>query len=120
MLPLINMVFLWLIFFMLAGKPTAEQVSIDPPRSTSPDPSTPQAFTLSMDGQGRLFINADMVQKEDLGLVLAQHPQVGSAASPLVLRAAATVEATKVVDVIHHLRDVGVDQLQLLTITDHG
>ena len=118
-LPLINMVFLLLIFFMLAGKLTAEQMKIEPPRSTSQDPSSPQSVTLSMDAQGRLFLNAELVLQDNLPLALARYPDVGSMDSPLVLRASAAAEATKVVTVMSRLRDGGIDQLQLLTIADH-
>ena len=118
-LPLINMVFLLLIFFMLAGKLTAEQTKIEPPLSASQDPSSPQAVTLSMDAQGRLFLNAEMVPQDNLQLALARYPDVGSTDSPLVLRASAAAEATRVVAVMSRLRDAGIDQLQLLTIVDH-
>ena len=118
-LPLINMVFLLLIFFMLAGKLTAEQVKIEPPLSASQDPSSPQAVTLSMDARGRLFLNARRVPQDNLPLALARHPDVGSVDSPLVLRASAAAEATKVVAVMGRLREAGIEQLQLLTITDH-
>ena len=117
-LPLINMVFLLLIFFMLAGKLTAEQMKIEPPLSTSQDSSSPQAVTLSMDAQGRLFLNAEMVSPDNLRLALAPHPGVGTMDSPLVLRASAAAEATRVVAVMSRLRDAGIEQLQLLTITD--
>lgn len=117
-LPLINMVFLLLIFFMLAGRLTAEQTTIEPPLSTSRDSSSPQAVTLSMDAEGRLFLNAEMVPQDTLQLALARHPDVGDHGSPLVLRASAAAEATKVVAVMGRLRDAGIDQLQLLTIAD--
>ena len=118
-LPLINMVFLLLIFFMLAGKLTAEQMKIEPPLSASQDPSSPQAVTLSMDARGRLFLNARRVPQDNLPLALARHPDVGSVDSPLVLRASAAAEAAKVVAVMGRLREAGIEQLQLLTITDH-
>ncbi|MYI72048.1 MAG: biopolymer transporter ExbD [Synechococcus sp. SB0673_bin_10] len=118
-LPLINMVFLLLIFFMLAGKPTAEQMKIEPPLSTSQDPSSPQAVTLSMDAQGRLFLNAEMVAQDNLQLALARYPDAGNMDAPLVLRASAAAEAAEVVAVISRLRDAGIEQLQLLTIADH-
>lgn len=117
-LPLINIVFLLLIFFMLAGRLTAEQTNIEPPLSTSRDSSSPQAVTLSMDARGRLFLNGSMVPQDHLRLALARYPARGDHGSPLVLRASAAVEATKVVAVMSRLRDAGIDQLQLLTITD--
>lgn len=118
-LPLINMVFLLLIFFMLAGKPAAEQMKIEPPLSTSQDPSSPQAVTLSMDAQGRLFLNAEMVSRDNLQLALARYPDAGSMDAPLVLRASTAAEAAEVVAVMSRLRDAGIEQLQLLTIADH-
>lgn len=118
-LPLINIVFLLLIFFMLAGRLTAEQTNIEPPLSTSRDSSSPQAVTLSMDPQGRLFLNGSMVPQDHLRLALARHPDVGTMDSPLVLRASAAAEAAEVVAVISRLRDAGIEQLQLLTIADH-
>ncbi|KKZ11349.1 MAG: hypothetical protein TE42_08130 [Candidatus Synechococcus spongiarum SP3] len=118
-LPLINMVFLLLIFFMLAGKLTAEQMKIEPPLSISQDPSSPQAMILSMDAQGRLFFHAEMVPQDNLQLALARRQDAGSMDAPLVLRASGAAEATKVVAVMSRLRDAGIDQLQLLTIADH-
>lgn len=118
-LPLINMVFLLLIFFMLAGKPAAEQVKIQPPLSTNRDPSSPQTVTLSMDAQGRLFLDGSMVPQDNLPLALARYPDAGSMDVPLVLRASAAAGATEVVAVMSRLRDAGIQQLQLLTIPDH-
>ena len=118
-LPLINMVFLLLIFFMLAGTPAAEQVKIEPPLSINQDPSSPQAVTLSMDAQGRLFLNGEMAPQDNLKLALAPYPEAGSTDAPLVLRAAAAAGAAEVVAVMSRLRAAGIEQLQLLTVPDH-
>ena len=118
-LPLINMVFLLLIFFMLAGKLTAEQIKIEPPRSISQDPSSPQSVTLSMDAQGRLFLHGELVPQDNLPLALTRYPDAGTMDSPLVLRASAAAAAARVVTVMSRLQDAGIDQLQLLTIADH-
>ena len=68
LIPLINIVFLLLIFFMIAGQ--ISQIAaddIEPPASVSDAPVEPQAYVLTMSRAGQLALNGEPVVLEHLG-----------------------------------------------------
>ena len=113
MLPLINVVFLLLIFFMLVGALDAPDTSdLSPPESlasTAPDDS---AWTVVLDARGQLLLDDQVVSLTDLAVAAIERPPGGVVA----VRADAGIQATDVVDVLDVLRGAGVAKVQLLTI----
>ena len=103
-LPLINVVFLLLIFFMLAGHLAAsDPFEIAPPRSASDD--------------GRLAL--DGVEIEEAGLVALVAVRVAESASLRVqFKADGRSDATQAVAIMEQLREAGVKRLKLLTVSD--
>jgi len=68
LIPLINIVFLLLIFFMIAGQiRPQEQQDIVPPTSASQKPIATPQWLLEMDAQGQLRINGEAVPLAELG-----------------------------------------------------
>ena len=117
-LPLINIVFLLLIFFMLAGKlATFDPFEIAPPHSVSEGPSGGRNLIVLVAADGRLALDGEEMPETALGDAvadwLAEWP-----ASRVQLKADAGSEATLVVAVMERLRDAGVDHLQLLTVPE--
>jgi biopolymer transport protein ExbD len=118
-LPLINVVFLLLIFFMLAGRLTqAAPFSVEPPVSQEaaaaerPTPEAPREAAVLVAADGRLALNGRPLEpaalKAALAAQLAAHPNL-----PVSLKADGDAEAAAVVAVMETLRDAGVRRLQL-------
>jgi biopolymer transport protein ExbD len=117
-LPLVNVVFLLLIFFMLAGRLAAsDPFRIEPPRSTSEGLVEPQETLVLLGADGRLALDGEMLDEAALKAAVAA--RMASAAPPRVrLKADGHAEATRVVAVMELLRAAGVERLKLLTVPD--
>lgn len=115
MIPLINVVFLLLIFFMLTGMLAApEPFQVQPPNSRSDAETTEREGTLLLAADGRLALDGEELAREALPATLHQR----LAAQPdlrLKLKADAEVTAPMLMDLLDELREVGVKRLTLLT-----
>ncbi|MCG8561053.1 MAG: biopolymer transporter ExbD, partial [Hyphomicrobiales bacterium] len=117
-LPLINVVFLLLIFFMLAGRLSAgDPFRVDPPASVSADPAEQRDLVVLVGADGRLALDGEVVEQSALSARLKQ--RLGDGGNGLVrVKADAAVEALQVVEVMEVLRDAGVERLKLLTVPE--
>jgi biopolymer transport protein ExbD len=115
-LPLINVVFLLLIFFMVAGRFTlSDPWHIEPPRSASEGIAQARELVVMVGADGRLAL--DGVEMDDAGLEDALRARLADTDPSLVrLKADGRVEATRVVGVMELLRDAGASRLRLLTL----
>ena len=117
-LPLINVVFLLLIFFMLAGKLAAsDPFEILPPQSASEGGTAPQEVIVAVGADGRLAVDG-VVMAEDavadaISSRLSDEPDVR-----FQLRADGRTDATSVVAVMELMREAGVERLELLTVPE--
>jgi len=118
-LPLINVVFLLLIFFMLAGRLTdPAPFEVTPPESAAAgapqaaEDARPQETVIWLAADGRLALDGTVLEaaalKAQLGERLAADP-----ATPVHLKADGDAAAAAVVAVMESLRDAGVRRLQL-------
>lgn len=118
-LPLINVVFLLLIFFMLAGRLTdPAPFPVTPPASAAAGPlqaapGKPQRATLLLAADGRLALDGVPLAKAALRSAMAER-LAGNPDIAVHLKADSAAEATAVVAVMELLRDAGVARLQLL------
>lgn len=115
MIPLINVVFLLLIFFMLAGALAApEPFAVQPPAASSDAALEDRDWTLLLAADGALAFEGELLPLEDLGAavagVLEQHPE-----ARLKLKADADVAAAELVEVMDVLREAGAERVTLLT-----
>jgi len=116
LIPLINIVFLLLIFFMLAGRLTPpDSLVIEPPQTQGEPAPESAALVLLLAADGRLALAERVFTLEqletELGPLLAVKPK------PLItLKADATLSATQFLDVLEALRALGVEQLTLLSV----
>ena len=116
-LPLINIVFLLLIFFMLAGRLAAsDPFNVEPAQSSSEAPAeTPEMLVLVGTG-GQLALDGDIVDEATLGTLVAERlPKDGATTARIRLKADGGAQAERVVAVMELLRDAGVSKLTLLT-----
>ena len=117
-LPLINVVFLLLIFFMLAGKLSAgDPFRVDPPASLSEGPATAKQIEILIGSDGQLALDDALV--DETGLREGVERRLGeSEGVPVNVKADGGVEALRVVAVMELLRDAGVEKLRLLTVSE--
>jgi len=115
-LPLINVVFLMLIFFMVAGHLTAsDPFPIMPPRSAVDQHPDGDRILVQLGADGSIALDGQPVEADGLGdaiaAALAEHPNM-----PLTLKADGTAEAVKVVEIMEQLRAAGLQKLTLMTV----
>ena len=114
-LPLVNVVFLLLIFFMLSGQLAAvDPFQTVPPQSASEGQTPPRQFVVHLGADGRLAVDGEIMNEIALGRVLAQH-----GGSPAVrLKADGRVDAVRTVAVMEVLRSAGIEKVDLLTVPE--
>ena len=115
-LPLINVVFLLLIFFMLAGRfVAADALQIEPPKSVSEGLVDGRDMIVSVAADGQIALDGELIEEPSLISRVAKRI-AEDAATPVRLKADGQTDSTRVVTVMEILRDAGVDRLKLLTI----
>ncbi len=120
-LPLINVVFLLLIFFMLAGHLAAgDPFAIDPPKSQSEGQNSPQDMLILVSADGRFAL--DGVEMSEEGVIEAAtqrlKAQTDSARPNLRLKTDGGTPANRVVKLMQQLREAGFQRLKLLTVPE--
>ncbi|WP_462321572.1 ExbD/TolR family protein [Halochromatium sp.] len=123
LIPLINVVFLMLIFFMIAGQITPPEVLlVEPPSSQQGRATRPERILLLMDAEGRVALDGERVPPAQLSQRLAARmtsmdaAQDGGDASRIgiTLKADAAVTQGQLRQLLEQLRALGVERLQLL------
>jgi biopolymer transport protein ExbD len=123
LVPLINVVFLMLIFFMLAGRiVTPDALQIEPPTSAQGRPVPPAPVVLLMDADGTLALDGEVLALPELETRLADRlaktSDLGAAASPsaelaVTLKADAAVRHAQLRPLLERLRAAGIERLRL-------
>lgn len=118
-LPLINVVFLLLIFFMLAGQLAAgDPFVIDPPKSLSEGQNSPQDMLILVSSDGRFAL--DGVKMSEQAVIEAATQRLQLAEKPesisLRLKADGGTPANRIVHLMQRLRQAGFKRLKLLTL----
>lgn len=114
-LPLINVVFLLLIFFLLVGQMRPpEIIAVEPPESESEAKPRSEAVRLLIGADGTLALGDEPVSEAGL------HDKVSALArkSPgmaLRLKADRAIDAARAIDVMMILHQAGIDRVVLLT-----
>jgi len=117
-LPMINIVFLLLIFFMLAGAlQSADIFEIDPLSSARGTDDQPDPATILVSADGRLGLGSSELSRDALLQIIANQ----MADNPeLVIRVKADEDtsAAGFVRLMEGLRSIGVKELKLLTLSE--
>ncbi len=118
MIPLINVVFLMLAFFMILGQiERSDAVRLDPPDSLSLEVQGDYAATLLITAQQSLYLNDRPLRREQLAgeirriLEAAADPQ----SVRVLVKADATLPATELRLVLARLRTAGLLRVSLAT-----
>lgn len=119
-LPLVNIVFLLLIFFMIAGKltePDAFEIAL--PESTSEASPERLPVTVSISADGRLAVQGEELELDDLQSYLKSQESADETLS-VRLKADGTVDAQRVIEVMDRLRNAGIEKVWMLTTSGDG
>lgn len=115
-LPLINVVFLLLIFFMITGKLTAiDPIEVTPPRSASEGTVGTHDLIIVVGPDGDLALDGDLINQAALEGAVKERLKIDPS-SRTWLKADSGAEAVKVIVIMEILREAGVERLKLLTI----
>jgi len=113
MLPMINVVFLLLIFFMLlANVSVYVPFPVEPPDAARAA-SDRTGFTIAIAADGRVALNGREVEE---GALAASLPPMrsGDTPAPVWLKADRAAEADRVIAVMERLRAAGVTEVRLI------
>ncbi|MEM7120377.1 MAG: biopolymer transporter ExbD [Pseudomonadota bacterium] len=118
-LPLINIVFLLLIFFMIAGQLTVtDPFDIEPVYSASNGSDVRREALVVVDASGQVALDGEIVTEAVLVAVISERTEFAGADFIVRLKADGRAEATSIVAVMELLRDAGVEKLKLLTVPE--
>ena len=120
MIPLINIVFLMLIFFMIAGQLTSsELIKIQPPTSQQQSALQEHDAILFLSAKGRLVLNDAFLEASALTEILKQKiAETNDIQSfKLLVKADASVPASELTDLLKQVRAAGVLKVSLATQT---
>lgn len=113
--PLVNVVFLLLVFFMLVGQVTSpDSLDIEPPRSVIGKDDPGQTVRILLARDGRLALERVVVSESELsdrvsGIVASQPT------ATFQMKADARIDAVRMIGVMERLQAAGVKELTLLT-----
>jgi biopolymer transport protein ExbD len=118
LVPLIDVIFCILTFFLLAGLQVARQqaISVDIPKAASGTPAARELLMVSLNDAGQLFLEQQpMLVPGQLIAAVKQYRQARPNSS-IVLYASKKVSYSKVVEVLDALRGVAGDRVALATL----
>ena len=115
LIPLINIVFLMLIFFMVAGQiQRTDSVKIDPPQSISSLLPKNESVTLIIEHTGAIHLDGAAVELDQLATLLSGRAS-NQAAPSLQIKTDAALPAEKLYEILRHVREAGFQKVSLAT-----
>ncbi|MEO0622183.1 MAG: biopolymer transporter ExbD [Pseudomonadota bacterium] len=114
-LPLINIVFLLLIFFMAVGRlSAADPFRIEPPRSESTGAAATEPHLIAVGAEGQLALDGTVLDEAALLARLA--PEAGAPIPEIRIKSDGGAEAVRVIALIEALRQRGIATVRLMTV----
>ena len=111
-LPLINVVFLLLIFFLLAGRLAAtDPFPVEAPLSLGGERIGGHDLVVHVGADGSLAFNGTVLSEAGLRSAIAHRASYGT----VRIKADGQVEARRAIVVMEILREAGIERLELLT-----
>ncbi len=115
LIPLINIVFLMLIFFMVAGQiQRTDSVKIEPPQSVSSLSPQDEKASLIIEHDGSIHLEDTAVELDQLANLLALQ-RSHQPTSDLLIKTDATLPAEKLYEILKHVRAAGFQKISLAT-----
>jgi biopolymer transport protein ExbD len=118
LVPLIDVIFCILTFFLLAGLQVARQqaISVDIPKAATATPAARELLMVSLNDAGQIFLEQQpMLVPAQLTDAVKQY-HLARPNSAIVLYASKQVSYNKVVEILDALRSVAGDRVALATI----
>ncbi len=116
-LPLVNVVFLLLIFFMLAGAfSRPDMFKIESPIADNDNAADRKIVTVLVNAEGEMAYNDLILDMEDLKHLVAGEVKHNSLIT-LQLKADANMNAVALIDIMEILKDTGLESIHLLTVS---
>jgi biopolymer transport protein ExbD len=118
LIPLINIVFLLLIFFMIAGQISSDQgLTIEPPVSHSKKALVTPPLVIVLDSEQTIFMDGLSIDLTQLKTQLLRYVETHSAKEQqLALKADKTITATVLDEVLNTIRASGINAITLYTL----
>jgi len=114
-LPLINIVFLLLIFFLWAGTISVPDLfEVTPPLSNNENPELGSELVILIGGDGRYAFENNEISLNDLFLSIKDAIK-NSPQQKFKIKADASIDTGKVINVMEILRNAGVVNMTLIT-----
>ncbi len=114
--PLIDVVFILLVFFMLAGSiEPKDPFSVSPAQSTAEIRGDIQDFVILIDQDGRVALDDQVLDRADLSSVVID-VMANNPGALIQLKPDAKADAVTVIEVMEDIRDAGAQYLVLLTV----
>lgn len=116
-LPLTNIIFLLLIFFMLVGHlSNPNTFTITPPRSISDNATMASSLLVQVNAHGKIAVDGEPVAPATLESRVADYLDAHERSGGIRLKADGLVDAARIVAVMRVLRKAGADTVRLMTI----
>lgn len=113
--PMLDLSYVLLIIFIILTTATVQGIKVDLPKaSNTPSLSEPKTKAISIAQDGSIFLDAYPVSLEQLESLLHQYKAVDPSL-PVVVKADATVQYQRVVDVLDVIGKAEINQLGLVT-----
>ncbi len=121
-IPLIDVIFSILIFFILSavGYSRQQAINLDLPKANTGTAQMQEMLIVSLDDFGQVYVEQDsVVTRNDLYQRINQYHQ-NNPAGLMVLQASASASYDEVIQVLDVLREVGGDRVALATLPKAG
>ncbi len=120
LIPLINIVFLMLIFFMVAGQiQPSDGVKIESPTSVSDTKLTPERLKVVIAEDGQLFIDGAQVEKDAFGSRVLAYVQTLTLEqkenAAVVIKADGNLTVDSMQDYVKTIKTSGIAHISLMT-----
>lgn len=115
--PMIDVIFCILTFFILAavGYSRQQAIKLNLPTATTGTPQMREILVVSLDGQGQLYLEKQPVSQVQLYSAIKNYHSLNPTGL-MVLHASQEVRYSQVIDVLDMLKEVGGDRVALATL----